>query len=129
MKYGNHNHPWKKLMNSPIMIVILIGILALFAKASWNSYRRSATSADKLEQAQASLAGLKSRENTLTEQIKYLSTDEGIEAELRSKFRAAMEGESVAVIIGTQASATDGKAVGDDRPPSWWRRLLQSIGL
>ena len=46
------------------------------------------------------------RKEKLVSNIEYLKTDDGVESEIRNKFRLVKQGESVAVIINDEASST-----------------------
>jgi hypothetical protein len=84
-------------------------------------------SANYLTREQLEFTKLKSREIELDKSVKYLKTDKGIEAEIRSKFRVVKEGESVAVIVDNNASSTT-KTV-DIKPPSFWSRFIDLLGF
>ncbi len=95
------------------------------------------SSVSKLETANAELAKLEDHQNSLANKIKYLSTDQGIEAELRTKYRAIREGESVAVIVensqtanASQFASSSGDLTSDKMTKKgWFGRLLQFVGL
>ena len=133
MKYSNYPL-WKRFFSSfPVLIGILI-LLVVLAKANWNMLDKSSATSLKLSQVQTELDKLKARERNLTNQINYLSTEQGIEAELRTKFRAVKDGESVAVILESpraSASSTQPAAVivAPMTNQSWWQRMLSYFGL
>ncbi len=131
MKYGNRPSRFN-FFNSSIAIIILIVVVVLLAKATWGIHQKTALGADKLDQAKAELARLESRKSSLAEEVTYLSTEQGVESELRTKYRAVKEGESVAVILDNDKTAAVIEAsttpvVGPNL--SWWGRLLQFVGL
>jgi len=63
--------------------------------------------------------------------VSRLSTDEGIEAEIRSKYPAVKQGESVAVIIGDSNldSSSNDTATSSIQivHTAWWEKVLQMI--
>ena len=133
MKYGKFSIR-KRLRSSPVILIVAVFVFALLFKAVWGIYGKSGASAAKLSQAQTELARLKVQEEDLSERVNYLSTEGGIEAELRTKYRAVKEGESVAVIVDRPetASAADRLASsttdsGESR--SWLARLLRKFGF
>lgn len=85
--------------------------------------QKAVVSKEHLAQAEASLENIKDRRDILEKNVQYLSTDEGIEAEIRSKFRAVSPGEKVVVIIDGGVSATDTATTTTVSKP-WWRKLL-----
>jgi cell division protein FtsB len=98
MKYGNRSI-WKKIVYSPTVLFILIILFILISRSAWNIYSRTDISADKLEQSRSELNKIKERKAELEARISRLSNDEGLEAEIRSKYRAVKSGEKVAVIV------------------------------
>jgi cell division protein FtsB len=103
-------------------------VLAVLIKATWSIHQKVVISDTKLAQARAELSKLQARQENLTAQVGYLSTDQGIEAELRTKYRAVKDGESVAVILGDDRTATVTDAV-SPKPSGWWQGLLRWLDL
>ncbi len=132
MKYGKHSS-WNRFVASKTALIIVIVLFCFMAKAAWTVYQKSHASEQNLNKAIAAYADLQSRQTDILKKVAYLSTDEGVEAEIRSKFRAAKDDESVAVIIGEQGSsgATTAPTVQTASVAniSWWRRVLQMVGL
>jgi cell division protein FtsB len=133
MKYGKQAKKslWKRMRGSAATLVFVAILFVFLARATWNLYSRVDTSAAKLAQAQTELAILKSRESNLARKVGYISTQQGIEAEIRSKFHAVKEGESVAVIIDdkdrtrqNQAAVVGSASTTATTTRSWWRRLF-----
>ena len=118
---------WRKTLSSPIVIVLLLAAFIFTAHAAWVIYEKDRMSADRLAQAQANLKRLQSQRAALDERIKFLSTDRGIEAELREKYRAVKDGESVAVIV--DASGTPTSTVATPTRASWSQSFLQLFGF
>ena len=132
MKYSNRSL-WKQIISSPIALVGIFLLLIILGKASWNIQEKNQLAQLKLTQAQMELDKLKTRESDLNEQISRLSTDQGIEAELRTKFRAIKDGELVAVIVDPNAKnllSKQTKEVGSTTAKvNWFQKVLQIIGL
>ena len=135
MKYGNYG-PTKKrfrVMKSPITIILACIILAVLIKATWSIHKKAVIADTKLVQAKSELAKLQARDQDLQLQVGYLSTDQGVEAELRTKYRAVKDGESVAVIMDDSQPAAAIEASSSSSSStvgvSWWRRFLSFFGL
>lgn len=128
MMHGNrarrHKHA---ILSSPFFIAALIAAFAFAAHAAWEIYVKDRTAADRLAQAQANLSRLQAQQGSLTEKIQYLSTDRGVEAELREKYRAVKDGESVAVIV--DAPEASGSAATSTPSQSWLGSFLQLFGF
>jgi cell division protein FtsB len=131
MRYGNRS-PWKRIITSPISCTVLLIVLFFLAKATWNIKEKAELSSLKLTQAQTELAKLKDRQTELSVKVARLSSEEGFEAEIRSKYPAIREGESVAVIIEEDsqlANASGASTTEDLNKKGWWRKLLAFFGL
>lgn len=132
MKYGNRTLT-KKLLHSPISMAILVIFLFVLSRAAVNIHSKAVVSEATLVQTQAELSKLKERQLEMSSKVAYLSTEQGIEAEARTKYHAVREGESVAVIVDdaqTAAALNASTAIGSaSSTPSWWRKILQVIGF
>ena len=117
----------KRILYSPVILLLLLIVFAFGLKALWGVYQKESLSATNLQRQKDELATLTNRQTNLVQSVNYLKTDEGIEAEIRSKFREVKEGESVAVILDNEtASSTAPKATST---PSFWHSILGWIGL
>lgn len=105
----------RKILYSPAVLIILAIIFVLLLRGSWSIYKKANLSMQNLEKERIELEKLVLREKNLASSLDYLKTDQGIENEIRSKFRAVKEGEQVAVIVDEQnptSSATTTKKHG-----------------
>ncbi len=130
MKSGNRS-PWKRLFYSPIGIVLACIILFSLIRGGLGIHEKAMLAGQRLSQAQTELADLQHQQSSLSASIAQLSTTEGIEAELREKYHAVKEGESVAVIIDNSNTASSSKQATSTsaEKSSWWQGLLQFIGI
>lgn len=131
MKYGNRS-VWRRFISSPISLVVLVIALVVLIRASSNIHDKARLSATKLEQAQNSLNTLVDHQRDIAAKVDYLSTDQGIEAEMRTRYHAVKEGESVAVIVDdhqTAAVALASSTTQGTTTLSWFGRLLRGIGF
>ncbi len=113
-------------------MVVAIVLLVILAKATWNISHKAAASAAKLQSAQAELNKLELREAELNSKVAKLSDDQGIEAEIRTKYHAVKEGESVAVIVVEPQTAHVAGGVSGTLATStlgWWGRFLQFLSF
>lgn len=119
----------KRIIQSPLALVFLCIILVILAKAAWRVYHKENLSRENLERQEAELLKLSSREEDLKKSIEFLKTEEGVESEIRSKFRLAKEGESIAVILDDGASNTAQASVqgGIGETSSFWQKLLKFL--
>ncbi len=96
----------RKIIYSPVVLILLALIAALFIRAAWNIHIKEAESRAYLAQAQAQLDNLSAQQQTLQQSVDVLSTPQGKDAEIRSEYLVVKPGEQVAVIVDS-AAATD----------------------
>lgn len=75
---------------------------------------------------QAELNKILERKKELAQSIDYLKTEQGIEAEIRSKFRVVKDGESVAVIVDDDKPTT---TIVASSSPSLWQKFTGFFGF
>jgi cell division protein FtsB len=126
MQNGNYTS-WKKILSSPIAFFLVLVVFVVLARSAWNMYKSAEVSSTKLAHSEAELSRLQSDQEALVAKVAVLSTPAGVENELRSKYRAVKEGESVAVIVkddkpvAPQATSTS--------KVSWWRSVVGFFGF
>lgn len=135
MKYGNHTrtygtkrfaHRWNKIAHSPISILVLLVVSFFLIKAAWNIYNKSQITQERLVHTQEEIAKIGERHKILQSKVASLSTDAGVEAEMRTKYRATKEGELVAVIVDEKETPA---AVTVVETPTFWQKILRLIGV
>lgn len=94
----------RKIIYSPIILLLLAIAFVLLFRGVIGVYKKERLSMQNLERDRIELDKLISRQENLATSLNYLKTEQGIESEIRSKFRAVKEGEKVSVIIDEQAS-------------------------
>lgn len=111
----------RKVLYSFTTLILLSIVFIVLLKAVWSVYKKERISSGNLEKEKLESLKLKERDKGLTDSILYLNTEEGIENEIRTKFRAVKEGESVAVIVDEQATRTPVTATSTN---GFWYRLF-----
>ena len=129
MKYGNRSM-WKKIISSPFTLVVVIILFLFLTKAVWTIREKKLLSVSRLKATEDEFAKLEAHQKDLSDQINFLSTEQGMESELRTKYRAIRDGESVAVIIDNKQTVSVSKVeVNIENKNSWWSRILQVFGF
>ena len=82
----------------------------------------------RLVQAQNELQKLQEHQQDLSGKVAFLSTDQGVESELRTKYLAVKDDESVAVITGSEVSTTS-TSTPVVVQENWFMRFLHALGL
>lgn len=96
----------KKWLFSPMFLLLLFIVVLFSLRGVYKVYQKETMSREYLERAQNELKKVHDREESLANSVQYLKTSQGIDAELRTKFRVVKEGEEVAVIVGAPTEAT-----------------------
>ncbi len=109
----------RRIFFSKGAVALLILVVLLMARATWNVFKKEQASAANAAEAARELSKMQSRENVLTSEISRLSTDEGVEEEIRSKYSVIKPGENMIVIVDPQATSTPPAAA----PQSLWGRF------
>lgn len=94
----------KNIIYSPVVLIVLVLVLAFLIRGSWNLRDKAIISKGNLEREKIELQKIVDRKNNLESSIEYLKTDQGVENEIRSKFRATREGEKLVVIVDEGSS-------------------------
>lgn len=95
----NKKKKLRKVLYSPFVLIVLSIVFVLLLRGVWGVYNKSKFSAENLLKDQGELSRLIEREKSLAASLDYLKTEQGIESEIRSKFRAVKDDEKLAVII------------------------------
>ena len=128
MKYGNRT-TWQRIVRSPVTMILAIALFIILAKATWNIHDKASASDARLTQAQTELVQLEQRQTDLAGRVGYLSTDQGVESELRTKYLAVRQGESVDVIIESASNTPPATTTEPVVSEGWFSRFLHAIGL
>jgi cell division protein FtsB len=78
-------------------VVLFLAILVIFSAI--NRYLIAADMADRRQGVEAEIHTLEARRQSLDKEVKYLSNERGIEAEMRRQFDIAREDEQVVIIL------------------------------
>ncbi len=112
----------KKILYSPIIVLILAIIFVLLIRGAWGVYKKEKLSSQNLRQDQIELEKIIARQNGLASSLDYLKTEQGVESEIRSKFRAVKEGEKVSVIIDDSKSEATATATTTEK--GFWSKMF-----
>lgn len=107
----------RTVVNSPITQGV---ILLLVFMVGWSAYVRFDIAMEMRErrlQVEAQTAALEARQDTLQQQVEYLTSERGIEAELRRQFDVSLPGEQVIVILEDDAAGATVTPLASDVEP------------
>lgn len=94
----------RQIVYSKVFIGFLLILSVLIAHSAYERYRVEREMAEKRDQKAEELQKLQERATVLASKISHLENERGIEAELRSRFDVAKEGEQVVVILDEKAT-------------------------
>lgn len=112
----------KRMLYSPIVLLLLAIIFVILFRSLWSVYKKEKVSDENLSKERIELEKLSLREKSLASALEYLKTEQGIESEIRSRFRLVKEGEQVAVIVDEEATDTQEQASTTNR--GFWYRIF-----
>lgn len=91
----------KRIFYSWPVLIFLLLIVLLVGKGVWGVYKSEKVSLFNKRFSEKEYEELKKRSDLVSEEIKVLKTDKGVEAEIRDKFRVVKEGEQLAIVINS----------------------------
>jgi cell division protein FtsB len=121
MRFLRRKHNIKRILYSPLAILVLLVVLGFTARAVWGAYRNEQKSRTELANARLNSKELESRETFLSSEIERLESPRGIEEELRNKYPVAKEGEEVVIIV---ESGEDKNAQAEPQQKGFWSSFL-----
>ena len=81
----------RKILYSPIVLIILFIIFVILTRSLWGVNEKERISSENLSKEKTELEKLSLREKDLASALEYLKTDQGIENEIRRKFKKKRE--------------------------------------
>jgi len=97
----------RQLLYSKVTYVILAIIVLLLLNSVWNLYFTERDTRLQRKKLEKEFAALEKQEILLRAEIERLSTTQGVEEEIRSKFEVSKERENVMVIINPEEKNPD----------------------
>ncbi|MCA9358106.1 septum formation initiator family protein [Candidatus Kaiserbacteria bacterium] len=97
----------RAVINSPFTQAVLLALVFMIAWSAYVRFDIAMEMRDRRVQAELQAAALEARKTELEKQVKYLSSERGIEAEMRRQFDVALPGEQVVVIVEEQDSGPE----------------------
>ncbi len=102
----------------------LLGMVMFFSlRAAWGMYDKLLVASDQEQLARTQLAALESQETRVSTATAALSTERGIEAEIRSRYGVARPNEGEIKIVTTAASS----AIPTGQGQGFWQRLWHAV--
>lgn len=124
MEYLKQRQATRKRLYSKVTVVILVIVLILLLRPTWNIYQKSREGKKNLEKAKTELNTLNERKLELQGDLEYIKSDHGLDQEIRSKFGLTKENETMVVIIRDEVEVI---VPPEPEPPNFFMRIWASI--
>lgn len=99
MRFLRRTRNVRRLLYSPIAIILLTVAFVLLLKAALGAYTNEQRSREELQNVRQNAEELSGREEFLSTEIERLESPRGLEEELRNKYPVAKEGERMIIIV------------------------------
>lgn len=109
------------MAESRIVWVVLLVLATFVSISTFERYTIAKDMAGDRAEAEAELEALKKRHNELEAEVKYLSNERGIEAEMRRQFDVARDGEKVVVIVEAEKDEATSTSTTTPAKRPWYR--------
>ncbi len=114
----------RRLYSWPVLLILLATVLLLGSSVR-GLYVKSRTAEASRREAEIHLESLQARKEQLDTELERLSTDEGVETELRTRFPVAKPDEGVIQIAGEEkVEATTSDSLAEPSKESFWERFF-----
>jgi len=124
MRDFQKNKFWRRVANSPAVIILLVVLLVWLARPLWQLYNKNRLVTAEHESLLSEVRRLEARKADLTVEVNKLATDRGVEEAIRENFDVVGPGEQVINFLPFEDSATSSAPA---QEPPWWLRLLNRI--
>ena len=114
-----------RLVASVLGVVILLLLFVVSARAAWDMYHKFAQASDDRQTAERELGSLKEKEMRIQTAVAALSSERGVEQEIRARFGVVKPGEGEIQIVRDKDNA--GLLGGE--PQNIWERILQALSF
>ncbi len=94
----------RTVVNSPVTQGVILSLALMVGWSAYVRYDIAMEMRDRRVQAELQAKALEARKQALEEQVEYLSSERGIEAEMRRQFDVALPGEKVVVIVEDESN-------------------------
>lgn len=106
MKEYEHKKRWRKLVYSPVTLLVLLMFVFLMSKGVYGMYQKYHLAKESLDEENARLEQLESQHSKLQKDLRLLDTEDGEESVIRDRFRVVKPGEELVVVIEEDGEAT-----------------------
>jgi cell division protein FtsB len=104
-------------------ILLLLCVAAVAVRAAWGMYVKLTRATAGQEAAEVQLAALKAQQAEVAASVAELSSERGVEAQIRQRFGVAKQGEGEIEIMRDSGATSSAPK----EPESWWRGVFRAL--
>lgn len=119
----------RRIIYGKPMIIALALLFVLISRGAWGMYEKSVEAKEKSDRAIEKLSELKAREAQLSSDIENLSTERGVEGEIRDRFMVAKEGENVMIVTDPETQKVHTVTVTEGQAPTVVEKMISAVGI
>ncbi|HEY0964268.1 MAG TPA: septum formation initiator family protein [Candidatus Paceibacterota bacterium] len=96
----------KTALSSPFTRAVLVVLVVMIGYSAYTRFEIAMEMKDRREVEEAEVEKLRHKKEALEKEVRYLSDERGIEAEMRRQFDVALPNEQVVVIVEPETDET-----------------------
>lgn len=112
-----------RLLLRGLGVLALLGLAILLVRGTWGMYVRMAAAAEAQEEADVELARVQTQTSGVEGSLGALSSQRGVETQIRERFDYAKPGEGEIDIVRTVRASSTQESAGE----SWWARIFHTL--
>lgn len=120
---------FRRILYSKPMIIVMAIFVVILGRGAWSMHEKSVDAIKNRDKALEELQTLQARKTELDGDIAHLSSDRGVEEEIRDRFMVAKEGEKVMIVVAPPEDQVHTITVQNDQSPSLFDRMMGAVGL
>jgi cell division protein FtsB len=117
----------RRLLFSRLSIILLLILVFFVGRATWRMYEKAINTRADLALVEAHYNDLESRERELSEKLKELNTEKGVEREIRDTYGVVKENEGVIILV-EEEEEDEVKERENNKDFPWWKKLFNTRG-
>ena len=119
-KFQAHPNLIRKILQSKFFLIFVIFLFFFMVKGVYGVYVKNKLARENVEITKVELANLKEKRDDLLFELNKVSTDRGVEEELRKNFSVAAPGEKVIVVVEDDTIETAPEL---EVEKTWWQKF------
>lgn len=104
-------------------VLLLLCVAAVAVRAAWGMYVKLAHATAGQEAAEVELKALQAQHAQVAASVAELSSEKGVEAQMRQRFGVVKQGEGEIEIVRDSGSTT----TAPKEPERWWRGIFRAL--